>query len=195
MKKIFLFVFLILGVWKPVEAQTTVPWAQQMSATQSISLPNGKVVTSKIYIDMGRVRIDVDSVGVNVSSLFLPDKKIMYTIMHAQKVYMELPITPTDLDRYSAFSPNAVNFEAIGEGTMNGVECIKYRLKYETSKAQIFWINKQTKVPVAMEAEDGTMKIDWNNVVVGPQPDSVFELPANYQKMQMPHMPMKPPGQ
>ncbi len=172
------------------QAQLASPWLQQMSAEQVIKMPSGKSITSKIYVDNGKVRIDVNANGMAMSTIMRPDKKIMYTLMPAQKMVMEIPMTPKDEDSMRAFNTQNLHFEPVGQGIQDGVECDKYKLAFSTGRAQIFWINKQTKTPVLMEAEDGSMRIEWHNVVPGPQPAALFEPPTDYKKMSMPVRPM-----
>ena len=114
--------------------------------------------------------------------------------MPAQKMVTQMPLTPKDQDGMKAFDPKNLKFELVGQDMINGVECDKYKLIYTANKAQIFWINKATRLPVLMEAEDGSMKIHWRNVVAGPQPASLFEPPAGYKVMTMPAIGSKPAG-
>ncbi|MBX7149039.1 DUF4412 domain-containing protein [bacterium] len=191
MKKI-IFAFLALISFNVHAQIPTAPWAQQMSAEQEINIPNGPKVTSKIYVDNGKVRVDVNAMGMQMSNITRTDKNLMYIIMHTQKMVTTMPLTQKDTDSAMAFDTKNLKFELVGEGTMEGVQCDKYKLNYATSRPMIFWINKANRTPVVMESEAGDMKIIWRNVVPGPQDASLFEPPAGYQVMNMPSMPGAP---
>ena len=45
-------------------------------------------------------------------------------------------------------------------------------------------------MPVKTAAVDGSWSQELKNIKMGSQSDSLFELPAGYQKMQMPQLPM-----
>jgi hypothetical protein len=48
------------------------------------------------------------------------------------------------------------------------------------------------KFPVKMAAVDGSWTMEYKNINMGTQPDSLFELPSGYKKMTMPSMPGMP---
>jgi len=50
------------------------------------------------------------------------------------------------------------------------------------------WFNAKTKTPVRQTTADGKLTIDWENFKEGPQSTDLFEVPAGYNKMEMPGM-------
>ncbi len=181
----FFFIFLPLSL----QAQSPVAlWAQQLSATQVITI-QGTTLTTKVNVDHGRVRSETTLEGMNMTTIILPEKKLLYTIMPQQKMVMEIPLDMSDQQDPMAMDPASLKHEFLGEEIRGGVLCNKYKLSTPSGKPQIFWINKNTLAPVEMSAEDGTVNVQWKDVVIGPQPESLFMIPAGYSKMAAPKKP------
>lgn len=196
MKKIMAGLFLVL-LGFPVWAQTG-PFARQFSGEQVISKSGKGIMTSKIYVDAGKVRVDAVVEGMTISTIMRPDKKLMYSIMPQQKIVMELPFQGND-EMLALSMTDDKNLEKIGTEMVGGQECEKYKMTTD-GKAVFLWMNKATHTPVKMTSPDNSFTAEWKNVVAGPQPASLFEPPADYQKMQIPAgamkgMPKGPPGQ
>ena len=43
-------------------------------------------------------------------------------------------------------------------------------------------------MPVKVASESGDWSVEYTNIQRGPQPDSVFEIPSDYQAFAMPNM-------
>lgn len=191
MKKLLISLFL-LSIPHLVQAQMSLPWGQQYAALQEMQLRDGKVIISHFYIDNQKVRVDSNIQGMQMTSIMRMDQKMMYMIMPAQKMVTQTPLTPKDETAAGPFNPSNLKYEQVGEGDIQGIDCQKYKITYASNQAYFFWINKQTHMPVLMEAENGAIKVYWKNVVPGPQPDSLFEVPADYKMVKMP-TPGQPP--
>ena len=50
----------------------------------------------------------------------------------------------------------------------------------------MLWIANDLGLPVKTAAEDGSWSQEYKNIVIGPQPYELFEIPAGYQKFSMP---------
>ncbi|HMK49021.1 MAG TPA: hypothetical protein VK435_03120, partial [Thermodesulfovibrionales bacterium] len=69
---------------------------------------------------------------------------------------------------------------------------IKYLITYKINneKNQVYqWMATDIKFPVKTAAVDGSWSQEFRNVKMGNQSDSLFEIPAGYQKMAMPQFP------
>lgn len=182
------FVFLILSsltAW----AADPMPWPQQLSADQVLTMADGKSMTSQIYIDHDKIRVNANVSGMEMSTIILSDQKRMYMIMPAQKRVMEMPMQTQDADQMPSFTASSLHYEKVGTDTINGIACEKYLLGAAGGHQQFFWVNQHTRLPVRVKTTDGSVTIDWKNVVVGPQPSALFVPPADYTRTQMPAMP------
>jgi outer membrane lipoprotein-sorting protein len=56
------------------------------------------------------------------------------------------------------------------------------------------WISEKLNFPIKteMEGSSGSMSMEYKNIQEKKIPDSLFNVPAGYQKMSMPSMPKMP---
>jgi hypothetical protein len=160
--------------------------SQQYSADQTITTQAGQTVTSKIYMDSGKVRSEMSMQGMQVISIIRPDQKKMYSVMVASKMVMVMPLNPEVMKQQAATSAAEAKFETVGPDTVDGVACTKYKMTGKDNKVFFWWVNASTKTPVKMTDEAGTFTLVWSNYKVGPQDASLFEPPADYKTMDMP---------
>jgi len=201
MKNSLLAGLLLLGFClmhlQPLAAQgapSPFAFAKQYSADMVITSSDGNVLTNKIYMDDGKVRTDMSMHGMAMVLIARPDQQKVYRILVDQKMVME---TPYDAAKYKKLmgpaGPDA-RFELIGPDTLQGVACTKYKVTSGDGKVSNLWVDASTKAPVMMMAEDNSVTIQWKNYKTGPQDASLFEPPADYQKVAMPTMPAGAPG-
>lgn len=113
------------------------------------------------------------------------DKNTTYIIMPGQKMYMEQKFDPRTLPQ-TGIELNKPNIKKVflGKETVNGKSTKKYKITAENNVAY-HWYADGLFIPVKiMDLKSGTI-IEYKNIS-SRVPDSVFELPAGYKKMQMP---------
>lgn len=180
----------------PAAAADPVAWPTEYTAeivTTGKDIP-GEMVT-KYAIDGEKIRSEVNAQGQQMISIIRPDRKVMYTVMPAQKMYMEMPLQDSPAGPGGAdFKAQAEKFrkgegiEEVGKETINGVACTKYKAT-DGENVSLFWISETTRHPVRIAAADGSYQVDWKNVKVGKPDASLFEPPADCKKMAVPGMP------
>lgn len=176
------------------DAAPPVTFDKAYSADQIITTRDGMTVNSKLYCDNGRVRTEMNTSGMNIVAIILPDQQKVYTIMEAQKMVMVMPYDPAKYKKMMIGTPGFDGkFEAAGSETVEGVACNKYKVTTD-GKVYDMWINPATRQPVKLAAEDGAFTLVWKNYVAGPQDPALFQVPAGYQTMNMPAMPGMPGG-
>jgi hypothetical protein len=80
----------------------------------------------------------------------------------------------------------------VGNETVNGRSTIKYAAKSASGDASTIWVDPKIAFPVKWEGKSGGGELQ--NIQVGTQSSSLFEVPAGYKKMEMPAgMPNMPP--
>jgi hypothetical protein len=130
-------------------------------------------IQSKVYVDSGKIRTDIDAHGMSMSSIILPEEKKMYTVMQQQKMVMEMPLSDAKAKQAAAAAGGGgAKFELVGPDN--------------STKVFFWWINPATHTPVKMAADDGSVTMAWKNYKTGAQDPSLFQPPAGYQVMQMP---------
>ncbi len=81
--------------------------------------------------------------------------------------------------------------DALGKEVVNGASATKYRIHGTTREGHPFegtmWMTKH-EIPVRVLSGQGTerVRMELSNLVVGPQDSSLFEIPAGYQRFELP---------
>lgn len=138
-----------------------------------------------------KIRHEIKQGGMQMIIIYRPDKKITWTLMPMMKSYMEMPYNEQEVENspqnwredYSALKKNA---KLMGTETVNGVVCEKFVMGKQGQEL-IYWVSKKDKLPIRIVS--GTTTIDYKNIHTGDIPDSLFEIPAGYNKMNLPVMP------
>jgi len=177
-------------VQNSLRAQAPAPWtpARQFSSDQIITTKTGMTINSKVYVDNGKIRTDMDGNGMNMESIVDIAEKKIYTVMVQQKMIMVMPISDANAQKMQAATGGGnAKFAVVGPDTVDGTACIKYTMTAGNDpKVFYWWINPATSSPVKMAADDGSLTVNWKNYKAGPQDASLFQPPTGYQVMQMP---------
>jgi hypothetical protein len=118
------------------------------------------------------------------------DKKIAWNIMPAQKMYMEMPVDPTNAPKTEI--KGEVDRKEVGSETVDGHPTKKYLITYKNGNKtdQVYqWMATDINFPVKTADLKNKWIQEFKNIKIGSQPDSLFEPPAGYHKMEMPAMP------
>ena len=152
----------------------------------------------KVFVKGEKFRQEMNMGGQNHIMIFQKDKGVVWVLMPQQKMYMEMsaggqqnmaPATPEDMEKMG-------DKKYLGEEKVNGYKCKKYR--YTSSDPSVgtttMWISKKLNFPIKteMKGSSGPMSMEYKNIQEKKLPDSLFNIPAGYQKMSMPSMPKMP---
>lgn len=72
--------------------------------------------------------------------------------------------------------------EKLGSEKVNGVDAAKFKVTAEDHTA-LMWLDPANGAPLKMQSGEAT--IEWKNYKVGPQPAKLFEVPKEYQLIDM----------
>jgi hypothetical protein len=152
---------------------------------------------AKVYRAFNKERREQEIEGMEQITITRMDKKVMWILMTAEKMYMEMSLKEskgkeTDLRDYK------VEHSVIGEEVVNGVNTTKSKVILTGPKGNKFdglmW-DTRDGIMVKMDAvstEKGSkekIKIELKNLKMEKQDTKLFEVPAGYKKMSMPSMP------
>ena len=156
---------------------------QQYSADM-LSRSGGQTVQSKVYVSGQKMRTEMSG---NIAIIRM-DKNVSWIIMPAERTYMEQPIDQRTLPKTSQEFTGEIERVSQGKEIVDGKPAEKFQVTYteggnRTSAYQ--WI-LDSGFPVKMQALDGSWSVEYKNVNLGPQPDTLFEVPAGYEKFAMP---------
>jgi hypothetical protein len=167
--------------------------AAEFSATV-VSKAEGQAVQGKVFVKGDKMRNEMKMGDETNITITRPDKKVVWIAMPEQKMYMEMPLTDKMQQKMMMKDPeDQAKMKHLGADAVNGYDCDKYQ--FDTvlngkSVKQYVWIAKQLKMAIKSQTEDGSMTMEYRDIKVGAVPDSVFDIPQGYQKMDMPfHMP------
>ncbi len=154
----------------------------------------------KVYHAADRERQEMNMQGMQNIQIMRQDKKVMWMLMPAQRMYMEHPLGERNPREEKSANPDDMDFEMteVGEETVQGIACTKMKIiathKDGSKFGGFMWLAKKEKVMVKMDSvaksEKGgkkmRMKIELSNIKFGKQDASLFEIPSGYNKMNMP---------
>ncbi|HXH72085.1 MAG TPA: DUF4412 domain-containing protein [Mariprofundaceae bacterium] len=147
-----------------------------------------------IYVTPGKQRREMEMDGEQTVIIMRFDKKVTWTLMPSEQMYMEGALNPDDPNNPESYK---VEQTPMGEETINGIPTQKSKVimtAKDGSKMGGFWWTTKDGIVVKMDmiAKDKgskmRMKIELSKLKVGKQPASLFEIPSGYSKMGMPGM-------
>jgi hypothetical protein len=122
------------------------------------------------------------------------DKKVAWTLMPSEKMYMEMSIAEAGAQNKSDTSQYQIEQTVVGPETVNGVNTTKSKIIMTGPKGEkmggFMWTTKENIV-VKMDAiaidkkEKLRFKTELTNLKIGKQDPALFEIPSGYTKMSM----------
>jgi outer membrane lipoprotein-sorting protein len=144
--------------------------------------------TGTIYFEPNKFRMDMHS-PQKMSTITRLDKKVMWSIMPEQRMYMQMPLNLKNSPAVEEKMNGEIDRKLVGSENVNGHPTKKYLVTYRSGdrKEQVYqWVATDINFPVRTAAVDGSWSQDYKNIKIGSQPGSLFEVPAGYKKFAMP---------
>lgn len=165
--------------------------AVEFSADTVTKFKGGEETSGKIYYKPDRFRMET-KVFQDMIVITRLDKKVVWNIMPAEKIYMEMPFDMSNKPKVEEKFEGEIERKEVGRERIDGHPTIKYLITYKADnrKDQVYqWMATDINFPVKTAAVDGSWTQEFRNIKTGSQPGSLFEVPSGYQKMQMPQLP------
>jgi outer membrane lipoprotein-sorting protein len=156
--------------------------AYDLSA-DTVMVENGRAQEGRIYIKGDKYRIERN--GESECIIIRHDKQVMWVMMPQEKVYVELPLDEAKTPRIQERSPGEVSRKFLGAEDVDDHPSDKYEIILkEGSRTESFyqWTATDINFPIKTAAPDGKWLVEFRNIKQG-IPDSLFEVPADYQKV------------
>jgi hypothetical protein len=156
----------------------------------SVTNVAGTTRTSKMYFKDKKHRMEVQ--GQSGYNILREDKKVMWIVMPDEKTYIEMPFDPYEKPQVEEKYVGEISRKEVGEEIIDGHPTKKYEITYKIDDKtdRVYqWIATDMDFPIKSTAIDGSWVAEFKDIKIGPQPDSLFEIPAGYQKMTMPSFP------
>jgi outer membrane lipoprotein-sorting protein len=168
-------------------AATLEPPSVDYCADRVIEAKQG-TMTQKVCASGLKERVQSTMAGMQMVSIVRHDKEVMWTLMPAQKMYMEIGLKQA-LAQEPASPEIGVEIVEVGAEKIDGIAATKYRLKVREQSADSFvWLTRE-RIPLRFEVtvqeggESQRVVMRLENLQVGKQDAALFELPAGYSKM------------
>lgn len=158
-------------------------------------------VKGKVNHAANKERREMGQGGESMIMIMRQDKKVVWNLMPAQRMYMEMNMDGGADNRKQGPEVNDYDFEqtVVGEETVNGVKTTKSKIimkpkKPDGKKMGGFMWSTKDGIMVKLDAigVDGDkkvrMKMELTNLKVGKQDASLFEVPSGYSKLDMGNM-------
>jgi hypothetical protein len=168
------------------------------SATRILEAEQGSFRQQFHYVK-DKTRSEMEASGQTIVTITRDDLGVVWMIM-GPSMYMETSMA--DVESYGQStegSPDAmevVEYTEVGPETIDGYDTTKYRVRAEDADGDEilghFWVTEE-RIPVRMEMdftlesepEQQRVVVRLEDLVVGPQDDSLFEVPPDAQKLEM----------
>lgn len=193
-KKIGLKRVMVLGIFISSIVLSSMASAAEFSADLIIDNPQGKFA-GKVYIKADKIRQEILKEDMKQVVILRLDKGVTWTLMPENKMYMEISAIgkeATDPEIEEKIKGMAEK-KSLGKEKVNGYVCEKYQYIYHDKSLGVLtqWLSKRLNYPIKTEykAEAYNMVTEYKNIKEERIPDSLFEIPSGYQKMQLPNMP------
>ncbi len=154
----------------------------------------GKGMTSKMYMKANKMRFETPK--QDTYTISRQDLQTTWVVMPKQKSYMEMKADPSKDPAPREKMKGEISRKLIGPDTVDGHPTKKYEITYKEGQKQMKsyqWLATDlNNFPIKSAAVDGSWGMEYRNIKMGGQPDSLFEVPKGFKKMAMPGMPARP---
>lgn len=170
----------------------------EFSATAIMRGPEQEPTRSRLYVGDGQLRMELDQRGRAAVMLVDPEAGTVTMLMPEQRMAMELPgAVPGGQDpsrmRARGANPCAgqedVTCERLGSERVSGFSTQKWRVVPRDGagqrEAMTLWVAPELGYAVRMEDTRGHTW-ELTDIQVEEQPDSLFQVPADYQRLGSP---------
>ncbi len=171
------------------------PATVDYSADRSMS-GDGETMDGKVFYSPGKERSEWNA-GEPVVVIMRQDKKLVWTVMAKEKMYMEHKFGE-EKKRAGDYRDCDIRQSEGGEEVVNGVKTRKTRMEIvcpdKSNYNGTLWLTKEN-IPMRMETEDKNdrsgkkvFRMELKNLKIAKQNPRVFEIPDGYTKFEMPSM-------
>ncbi len=187
----------------------TAVFAQEdFSADMVRSMQDKQNPVGKIYVTKDKMRFEPQGengqMGLVIVNFATHTSEIL---MPARKIYMEMPagqgpaaqrtrdfFRPPDPENACSDWLKAANkpggeCHKVGSAVVNGRNTVEYEAKSSEGHSGHVWLDRKIAFPVKWDNEEGGGG-ELRNIKEGSQPGSLFEVPSDYQKMDLGNMGM-----
>lgn len=154
--------------------------------------PGQAAETVKMWREGKKMRMEATMEGQDMVYLVDAGKQLAYMYFPAENTAMKIGLgkaqeTAGESPTEQSESVMEYNPTTVGSEVLDGKSCLVIEYTTETEKVKM-WIWKKHGLPIRTESttSKGTSIVELKNIEIGDIPDSMFELPAGVQIMEIP---------
>ncbi len=194
---------LFSGIFILVVLFACTAFGAEYTADMTTTGPQG-TTTGKLYVKGNLFRQDMTMEGQEQTIIIDEKTGITLILMHAQKMYMEIPDMTGDESQGEAqydvdsaedlleANRDMATAEDLGMETVNGVTCRIFKVTYKDGLRgdSTLWISRELETPIKVVTQTpmGETTLEMNNINQGSLSDSLFSVPQDYGRMELPGM-------
>jgi hypothetical protein len=184
-------------------ANAPTQYSADLVVTRKVGTQVGPPTTLRIYVDGNKRRTEQGANSGNIVIL-RGDLNKRYILTPSSKTYLQAPLDPRMLESTGDWAKRlGIVHEKVGTDEINGEVCDKYHFSSDPKKmlnaenkptvpprrqiAGFIWVGQTTHMLV--KSQDEITTAEWKNIKLGPPDASLFELPADYKKLERPGLP------
>ncbi|TCL64778.1 uncharacterized protein DUF4412 [Hydrogenispora ethanolica] len=178
---LFLMIAAVLAIPHRAQAAT---FSADLTVTQ-----NGRAHSGKIYVRDNAIRQELRLKNEVQITIIRLDQKLVWTLQTANRTFLETAYlgTQTDLQSYGIKTEDIRETRTIGIEQLNGYRCTVIQYRFNDPKIMMTqWIATKLNFTIKTEihgVKGFNLTQELKNIVETPAADTVFEIPAGYQKI------------
>lgn len=193
------FIAALLLFSLPSLAETRTDQVAPAFSAKMITTIQGHTSVAQVTLQGEKMRMQI--IGGRVFSTMIAryDKDLLWLLAPAAQQYQELPITAMGKGVPHFFRPETrIDKTRIGEETVDGIKAVKYRARISTENENrvyegLLWeAMDNPDFPVKWEEPSTLTVVEWQERTSADVADDLFEIPANYRKIEQPVPPPQP---
>lgn len=134
-------------------------------SADTVTTTGKHTMSGKIFFSDDKFRMDINA-PETMTMITRQDKKVVWNIMHDQKMYMEMPIREENNPRVTKEFEGEIERKLLGKETIDGHPTEKYLITYKLmdNTQQVYqWWATDINFPVRTEAVNGEWKQEYKN--------------------------------
>lgn len=146
---------------------------------------------SKVWLDGSKRRVELTAKNhPSTATIFRPDLGVMYSVNTDEETFVEYPVGASEIGVINANIEDGEVWQHVGNSEIDGNSVDKYESWAVDSKSnyprQLVFVDRETKmrrrVVTINKLGNPVLTIDYRDIVLGPQPPEVFEVPKGFTK-------------
>jgi len=157
-------------------------------SADEIHTVKNKTTNFKVHAIPSAMRLEGEDKGRKTITIMRFDRKVLWNLIPDQKMYVELPWASQG-EWASLIQDAQANRQSLGPEQVGAYHCDKSRVQV-TIDGKVYtsfqWTAKELNgFVVKTQDEKGQWSNEYQNVQLGPQDPSLFEVPADYKKISL----------